>query len=313
MSPSHKGTAFRKKDIAKAFFDLDISDSETSIASKTPKPRDRNRQIASRPPLDKAKGSNKVTLLTLPVEIRLRIYDLLVVSRFDRSENPSWAVGHTDQKKVLLHMVRFRQDRTMEPQILQTCRQIYDEANSILYSQNVFAVGEPEHMFRLIAQIGPVNLKLVKTLDIWVPWMAEISSWIQLLYILAEKASGLRCIELAWGANCDYPWQLQRGERERGLGDNLDFVRALGKIQGLEKLVISGYYAKNWPAYLERIGMRVRAICGHCLEEAELKEGDLNDEELENEKFIREINEKGLQKFMEYQQGTEDLIPWTTK
>ena len=312
MPPSQKRTAFRKKDIAKAFFDLDISDSETSIASKTLKPRDRNRQIASRPPLDKAKGSNKVALLTLPVEIRLRIYDLLVVSRFDRRENPSWAVGHTDQKKVLLHMGRFRQYRTMEPRILQTCRQIYDEANSILYSQNVFAISEPEHMFRLIAQIGPVNLKLVKTLDIWVPWMAEISSWIQLLNILAKKASGVRCIKLAWGANCDYPWQLQRGDRKRGLGDNLDFVRALGKIQGLEELVISGYYAKNWPAYLERIGMRVRAICGHCREEAELKEGDLNDEELENEKFIREIYEKELQTFMGYQQGTEDLIPWTT-
>ncbi|TAQ88737.1 hypothetical protein B7494_g2908 [Chlorociboria aeruginascens] len=309
MPPSQKGAAFRKKDIAKAFFDLDITDSETSIASKTPKPRDRNRQIASRPPLDNAKSSNKVAFLTLPVEIRLRIYDLLVVSRFDRRENPSWAVGDTDQKMVLLDMGQFRQYRTMEPRILQTCRQIYDEANSILYSQNVFAICEPEHMFRLIAQIGPVNLKLVKKLDIWVPCMAEISSWIQLLNILAEKASGLRYIELAWGTNCDFPWPLQRGARERGLGDNLDFVRALGKIQGLEKLVISGYYAKNWPAYLERIGMRVRAICGHCHEEAELKEGDLNDEELENKKFIREINEKELQAFMRYQQGTEDLIP----
>ena len=55
--------------------------------------------------------------------------------------------------------------------------------------------------------------------------------------------------------------------------------------------------------------VRVRAICGHCREERELREGNLNDEELENEKFIREMNEKELQTFRDYQQGTEDLIP----
>jgi len=133
----------------------------------------------------------------------------------------------------------------MEPGILQMCKQIYHEANPVLYSQNVFAISEPEQMFRLIVQIGLVNLKLVKTLHIWVPWMAELFPWLQLLYILAEEASGLRCIELGWGADSEFSWQLRRGARERGLGDNLEFVRALGKIQTLEKLVISGFYAKK--------------------------------------------------------------------
>ncbi|TVY13898.1 hypothetical protein LARI1_G006212 [Lachnellula arida] len=202
MPPSQQGTPFKRKDIAKAFFDLDISDSRPLTASKTPKPRDRNPPIASKPLVNTAKGDHKVTLLTLPVELRLRIYDLLL-------------------------------------------------------------------MFRLIAQIGLVNLKLIKTLHIWVPYMVELSPWLQLLRILAEEAGGMRCIELGWGAKCEFPWQ---GATERGLGDNLDFVRALGRIKGLEKLVISGYYAKNWPAYLEeRMHVRVQATCGHCREESELK------------------------------------------
>jgi len=303
MPPSQKETSFRKKDIAKAFFDLDISDSEPSTASKKPKSRDLNHRIASKPPLDKAKGNNKVTILTLPAEIRLRIYNLLVVSRFDRAENPSWAEGDTDQKLILLHMGQFRQYRTMEPGILQTCKQIYHKANSILYSQNVFAISEPKEMFRLIEQIGLVNLKLIKTLRIWVPWMAKLSPWLQLLYILADEASGLRCIELGWGVNSDIPGA-------RGLGDNLDFVRALGKIRGLEKLAIKGYYAKRWPAYLEeRMGVRVQAIPGHYREDLELKDGDLNNEELKFEKVMLEMNKKELQMFKEYQQETEDLIP----
>jgi hypothetical protein len=52
-------------------------------------------------------------------------------------------------------------------------------------------------------QIGLVNFKWLKTLHVWVPWMAELSLWLQLLYVLAEEASGLRCIELKWGAKCE--------------------------------------------------------------------------------------------------------------
>lgn len=135
--------------------------------------------------------------------------------------------------------------------------------------------------------------------------MAELSPWLQLLNILAAEASGLRCIELGWGASFDIVWS-------RGLGDNLDFVRALGKIQKLEKLVIEGYYAKNWPAYLEeKMDVRLQAICGLPLREGrEESERDTDDEkQLKWEKTRREMNEKNLQRFREYQQGTEDLVP----
>jgi len=72
-------------------------------------------------------------------------------------------------------------------------------------------------------------------------------------------------------------------------------VCVLRKTRRLEKLAISGYYAKNWPTYLEqRMNVRVLAICGHCCEERELKDDDLNDEELEIEKLIRETNENEL-------------------
>jgi hypothetical protein len=37
-------------------------------------------------------------------------------------------------------------------------------------------------------------------------------------------------------------------------------VLSIGKIKGLEELVIQGCYAKNWPAYLEeRMSVRVQA------------------------------------------------------
>ena len=71
MPPSQKETPFKRKDIAKAFFDLDLSD-KPLIASKTLKPRNCNCVIAFKPlAINKAKGNNKVALLTLLVEIRL--------------------------------------------------------------------------------------------------------------------------------------------------------------------------------------------------------------------------------------------------
>ncbi len=139
--------------------------------------------------------------------------------------------------------------------------------------------------------------------------MTELSLWLQLLYILAEKASELQCIELAWGANCEFFWHLEWGVKKRGLSDNLNFVHVLKKIQELKKLVIKGYYAKNWPAYLKkRMSVQVQAICNHSCEKHELKKRGLNNEELRVEKLICEMNEKKLQTFEKYQQGTEDLI-----
>ena len=307
MPPSQKGTPFGGKDIAKAFFDLDPYNAKPSNASKrAPKPTDCSHLVPTQPPAtNNAKGNNKTTFLTLPVEIRLQIYDLLLVSRLDRMETPVWAFENTDQKPVQLYITQLpqyitvdcilRTFRLMELGILRTCKQIYHEANPILYSQNIFAISEPEQIFRFIVQVGLVNFKLVRTLHIWVPWKAKLAPWLQLLHILAEEASGLRSIDLGWSVNYGFH---EPGAKERGLGDSLDFVRALGKIQGLEKLVIGGYYAKNWPVYLEgRTGVRVRAICGYCREEPE----ELCDKKLEDE--------KELQIFKEYQQGTEDLIP----
>jgi hypothetical protein len=299
MAPSNNEWPFVTNKMAKAFFELDLSDPRPPTTSNTRKPRDNHCTNASSPVTandTKEKSNNR--FLSLPTEIRLHVYDKLLISRFERMQNPSWAVGETNQKLISLHMIRAPQYRTMEPSVLQTCKQIYQEANSILYSKNVFAISEPVQMFRLVSQIRLKNFSLIKKLHIWVPHMAEPSEWVQLLNLLSEKANGLRYVEIAFGTQLE-------GFCERGLGDNPDVVRALGTIQGLEELVIKGYYAENWPVYLEtRMGVRVKAFCGHSREERESKAGDLNDEELEDERFLRKENKRELQAFKKWQHGT---------
>ena len=172
-------------------------------------------------PTNEAERSSKVTFFSLPTEIRLQIYNLLLVSRFDPTRNPWLAVGRgeTNQKKITCTILDLnigddvdntndgsgyqqdRRDRTINPAILQTCKKIYHEANPILYSQNVFAIEKTEETFQFIRQIGFVNFKLIKKLEIWVPSYAKLSPWLGLLYLLAREASGLRCIRLCWDAN----------------------------------------------------------------------------------------------------------------
>src|SRR5467141_2623888 len=66
---------------------------------KTPK---HNHPVASQPRTNEAERSSKVTFFSLPTEIRLQIYNLLLVSRFDPTRDPSLAVGRgeTNQKKI---------------------------------------------------------------------------------------------------------------------------------------------------------------------------------------------------------------------
>ncbi|RDL33894.1 Uncharacterized protein BP5553_08262 [Venustampulla echinocandica] len=268
----------------------DISNSGPSTSHQAPSPRRLDRLVIT-PATNNVKANNNVSFLSLPLEIRLQIYDLLLVSRYDPAQNPSWAVGNTHQKRIILDMDQSPEYRTMEPGILRTCKQIYHEANPILYSDNVFKIGGAEYMFRFIVRVGPVNIQFVKSIYIWVHWLSDLHPWLQLFPILAKEATGLRNVEFEWGANREFPWHLKRGVKETGLGDKLHFLRTLGIIQGRENLATNGYYAMDWPAYLERsMALGVRAVCGDCRDE-----GCLSDEESKDREFILALNETEME------------------
>jgi len=236
--------------------------------------------------------------LKLPVEIRLRIYDYALVSRSDRAKNLSpvkW-----NKKKIIFYEAEDPTKRMVYPALLRSCKTIYNEASPILYSKNTFYVDNPKTTIMFLHQIGSVNTMRLRTLDIWVTWGSP-GPWIELFAMLSQRATGLRNVIITWGGS----WK-SAPEQIRGLGDNLEFVRALSKIRGLEKLEMSGYYAKAWPAFLEEsMGVRVIAKTGHYFE---FGEGP-KDESSEEEKVAREYNEKEVRLFRNYQQGTEDLIP----
>ncbi|KAK2787654.1 hypothetical protein FQN52_007145 [Onygenales sp. PD_12] len=177
--------------------------------------------------------------------------------------------------------------QSLNPTILRTCRRIYDEAIGILYSRNVFMTTDAHAMRDFLSQIGPSNVKLVRSIVLRIDSGFSPSRWGILIHTMAELPTGLRYLQVCWRTKGEYPWEVGRPDIGRGLGASLKFVRELAKIRGLEKLVLEGFYAKNWPAYLrEQTGAEVQEIVGLSWSSQDLRE-----------------------RVKMYQQATEHLIP----
>ena len=282
--------------ILEALSDLGISDIERS-SLKTEQPKlTRHDPNVLQPASTAIKVEGQITLLSLPVEIRIEIYDLLLASR--HQSWPNRDVYKMPQRQVVLGVLSGPQVTTMHPAILRSCKQIYDEALPVLYARNILSFSVPKEMFRFVAQIGPRNVKLLKSLNIRVALPAEISPWLELLGVLSNEATGLRYIRIGRYATFG-PSQNPERAPQRGLGDNLLFVRALAKIKGLDTLIINGFYAKNWPSYLtEMVGVQVQVQPGLQIAMIGTKDSAASE--------LREMN---MLRFAEYQEGTEDLIP----
>jgi hypothetical protein len=130
----------------------------------------------------------------------------------------------------------------------------------MLCSNKVFHDKEAEVMLLFIERIGIVNLTYIKSISLFVTCPTKVEPWLRLLQTLANGVTGLRSLTVEWDTKEHEYWCERTGpgwppppsSRYRGLGDDLGFARALAQIQGLEQLVIKGYYGKRWPAYLQR-------------------------------------------------------------
>ncbi|KAH9905262.1 hypothetical protein F4778DRAFT_729208 [Xylariomycetidae sp. FL2044] len=139
------------------------------------------------------KPKQRLFLLDLPREIRLRIYDLLLVSRVHHIQImlEAYMGEHTKVVPWLTQYARYLQRQTIEPAVLQTCRQIHLEAAPILYSRNTFRFQEARRVHQFIAQVGEANAKLVRSLELYVEKGANQGSWLCLLNMLPKHTTGL--------------------------------------------------------------------------------------------------------------------------
>lgn len=233
-------------------------------------------------------------LLELPVEIRLAIYDLLLVSRYGPEDDPSGVV--TNRRKAIVVApggdARAFRRNLGSITILQTCKQVYLEAVSTLYSKNLFHIHIPDALPRLIDQIGHANTTLIQSLSLYLHFNADKDSWLRLLRTLPKTTRGLKSVRVRWSGSS---WT-----RHEGLGRDIAFAQALAGLSklGLEQLKLGGCYAKPWPAYFrDKFGARV-------------VEADDGHEYIVEADGRRTLHKYVLEEFTKYQIGTESLNPW---
>ncbi|KAI1331444.1 hypothetical protein F5Y16DRAFT_268441 [Xylariaceae sp. FL0255] len=281
---------FNRKAFAQTFLGLNIPETESSLMGGESHHLKTSKKT-NRPAIRKRNS----ILLKLPAEIRLQIYDLLLVSQLEPFK-PSLSVRRACQGLVQLDSVQTRQYRIVDSAVVQICKQIYYEAVATLYSQNVFSFSNPKSMLRLLSQIGHENIKLIKALDIYVPPDADRDSWLKLFRLLSDTATGLKSVVVRWW-RVARPWQ-------PSLGKDIGFAQALARLLkkvGVEKLRIEGYYAQPWPAFFrDKLGAGI-------VEEDYGRSHPPGDDEAG---WKRKVYEDHLKDFRRYQNGTELLNPW---
>lgn len=190
----------------------------------------------------------------------------------------------------MIPVLRDPADR-MVPTLLRTCKQIYREALPILYSENEFMIDPAKKALDWLQQIGPINITLLKSLRLFPhavysetgkSWLGDDDpdysgpTWCKLLNKLANEATALENVYVYLDADEELS--------HYGAGKDLNFVRALGRMKVSRRMKIDGYFAREWPRYLEgKLGMPVWDTEGH------------------SQDFLLWLRE--------YQRGTESLIP----
>lgn len=221
--------------------------------------------------------TEKASFLGLPVELRLRIYTELLVSRtpnevvgYDFSKLPAEPMHGSSRQWISLDGFLDTTDRNLprgiwrdirggtrrrshlniDPRILRVCKQINNEACSILYRWNVFYGKDVSSVLYFFERIGERNLSFLRSLIIRVELLHyernEVPDWLHIVRILASKALGLRHLvvrfhlSMCWGG-------AQPDQRDL---DIASFIRGLADIRELRELDLQHYYARHWIDFL---------------------------------------------------------------
>lgn len=152
---------------------------------------------------------SSVGFLSLPIEIRNKIYELALIE-----PNSLW-------------ISPYHTYRTMSvPPLLRTCKTIAYEASPIFYGANSFIADQVEYFMQWLGTLGRVNIVYLRDLEIPILRTSRPDNsqwlWIRALETL-RMAKGLRHLYISW--NDEH-------------GGDLYFRNALAGLRGLKGLVI---------------------------------------------------------------------------
>ena len=152
---------------------------------------------------------SSVGFLSLPIEIRNKIYELALVQPYHLWISPY----HTHRT-------------TNKPPLLRTCKTISYETSPIFYGANSFIADQVEYFIQWLRTLGRVNIAYLRDLEIPLGRSSrpDHSQWLWIRALEALRmAKGLRHLYISWNDE---------------FGGDLYFKNALAGLRGLKGLVI---------------------------------------------------------------------------
>ena len=260
---------------------------------------------------DPAIGTPKTTFLTLPLELRLKVYEYLSTARpkiHSRAASLAAVFDLCTSPSFISPVYR------MQPTILRVCRRTHHEALSLLYRTLDFRGLVPKTIVDFCnALLASGYLSLVRSIrGIFVWWTDELHYYVTVFNILANHAPNLRRIELSFGAAdkmmSDFPGRREWGYRR--WGENRCFLRHITPITQLQVIILWGYYGVIVPGYLRENLEGVKVVepnfeAGAELEDAVIEQ--LGSRETKILKMMRKRAARTRKWIKEWQVGTEVL------
>lgn len=210
--------------------------------------------------------------LSLPLEIRRQIYcDLFIRPTLNLCRRPNSQKLRTfnNRDSLVDERALHIQCDPISTSLLLTCKEVYTECSSILYSSNTFAFYDPKVLLIFVTQIGQKNTSNIRAIHIVVPWNEDKwALWpVELICKLSSDAQSLKTMDIVFEkipANCFQLYGFRSQEDilnwviGRRLSLELNLRIALRRLPCLIAVAVRGFCTEGWPEYLhERIGCKV--------------------------------------------------------
>ena len=244
--------------------------------------------------------TNSSSLLSLPAEVRLQILDELLVAKFNAIKCGDHHLDGTHSTFMSTSYKSLASRQRIEINILKVNRQLRIEGLKILHRDNSFKICSPGEFDGLLRKAAE-NLGLVRKMYIVLHGGTLVKDILRMLGQIEQHATSLRVMYL------EFEQHTQIDHKDTILGHNIPIIRAVSQIKQLDLILLDGFYAVNWPSYLEReTGAEVR----HWWERYDMPFVDGQGRKVcgyEEENALRRAQE--AKRLEEWQRGTEGIVP----
>lgn len=169
--------------------------------------------------------------LSLPPEIRNKIYDLLLNNRHKfRVPSSDWVSADSGLDRGIPSA-----RNSISPGIVLASKQTYSEASSMLYANKLY-VATGRALLKLLQTVGPRNRPLIRQIEIWNS-CRELDYSKKLTWQLLSQCQNLECLRFGKSTRLITD-KIAARLASRVLDDGWIFFQALGAARGLKDAAV---------------------------------------------------------------------------